>query len=247
MDDKGLAGEVFSAMIDSRVKLHREPVCNVTGSENVLYHECCATATDARGNELNPALFMSALERMSLIRLFDRYVVKQAIAALRGSATLRLGINISVQSAVADVVWHAIFHLLEEAPEVAQRLVIEFPEPAWFDAHDNAQHFAYRLKQAGCRIAIDNFGIETAIGIHTPDIIKIDASFVAAARHGEKHVARLARLVRLAAEQADDVVIQGVDEPMDLLHVHECTTKWVQGHFVKAPDALNWVASNLQL
>ncbi|RKT13480.1 diguanylate phosphodiesterase [Paraburkholderia sp. RAU2J] len=247
MDERGLAGEVFSAMIDSRVGLHREPVRDVTCNDNVLYQQCAAAVSDSQGRPLNPALFMPALERMSLIRLCDRYVVKQAIAALQASPTLRLGFGISTQSAVADVVWKAIFHLLEETPDVAERLVIEFPEPAWFDAHEQAQHFAYRLKQAGCKIAIDNFGIETAIGIRAPDIIKIDASFVAAARHGEKHVARLARLVRLAAEQADDVVIQGVDDPLDLLHVHECGTKWVQGQFVKAPDALEWVASNLQL
>ncbi|APA86509.2 EAL domain-containing protein [Paraburkholderia sprentiae WSM5005] len=234
MNDMDVAGEVFSAMLDARVTLNREPVCSVASAESVLYHVCQTSVLNSRGHTLQPVQFIPALERASLIRLFDRHVVKQAISSLRARPDSRLGVEVSAQSSVADVVWEAIFQLIEQTPDVAERLVIEIPEAAWFDAHERVQRFTQSLKHAGCKIAIADFGIETAIGVRSPDIIKIDASFTAAARHGRVHVEHLAQLIRRAAKQAETVVVEGVDEPVDIMHVRECGAQWAQGQLVTA-------------
>ncbi|KWK64583.1 EAL domain-containing protein [Burkholderia ubonensis] len=236
MNDMDWAGEVYGAMRDARVLLRREPIRHVSGNGDVLYCECLATVVDARGSLLHPAQFIPPLERLQLIRAFDRHVLRQAVTLLRASPDVRLGINLSGQSAVVDIAWEAVLQLIERTPEVARRLVVEITETARLDP-EQGRRFAQRLRQAGCRVAIDDFGVgygvETAIGIRTPDVIKIDASFVVAARYGESHLARLERLVRLASELAEEVVVEGVEQPEDMAHAQQCGAKWVQGWFVR--------------
>jgi len=235
MNDMDWAGEVFGAMREARVLLRREPIRHASGSGDVLYCECLATVVDSRGRLLRPAQFIPPLERLQLIRAFDRHVLRQAVTLLRASPDVRLGINLSGQSAAIDIAWEAVLQLIERTPEVARRLVVEITETARLDPAQG-RRFAQRLRQAGCRVAIDDFGVgygvETAIGIRTPDVIKIDASFVVAARYGEAHLARLARLVRLASELAEEVVVEGVEQPEDMAHAQQCGAKWVQGWFV---------------
>ncbi len=206
-----------------------------SGGEGILYYECLSTVVDSRGRQLRAAQFIPSLERLLLIRAFDRHVLRQAVTLLRAMPDVRLGVNLSAQSAVADIAWEAMLHLIESTPDVATRLVVEITETARLDAQ-RGRRFAQRLKQAGCQVAIDDFGVgygvDTAIGIHSPDIIKIDASFVAAARCSEGHLARLARLVRLASDLAEEVVVEGVELQEDLTNARECGAKWVQGWFV---------------
>lgn len=232
MNDMDLAGEVFNAMRESRVVLRREPVCSVSGGEGILYYECLSTVVDSRGRQLRAAQFIPSLERLLLIRAFDRHVLRQAVTLLRAMPDVRLGVNLSAQSAVADIAWEAMLHLIERTPDVAARLVVEITETARLDAQ-RGRRFAQRLKQAGCQVAIDDFGVgygvDTAIGIHSPDIIKIDASFVAAARRGEAHAARLRAMVKLAGSLAPQVVVEGVEQETDLAHARDAGARWVQG------------------
>ncbi|MFX1739736.1 EAL domain-containing protein [Paraburkholderia sp. A1RI_3L] len=240
MNDMDVAAEVFGAMRDARVLLRREPVRSIVGGDAVLYCECLSTVINSHGRQLRPVQFIPSLERLQLIGAFDRHVFRQAITLLRSMPEVRLGINVSAQSAVADIAWEAMLHLVERAPDVATRLVVEITETAPLDA-GQGRRFAQRLRQAGCRVAIDDFGVgygvETAIRIQTPDIIKIDGSFVAAARRGETYLARLARLVRLASELAGEVVVEGVEQQDDLTHARECGAKWAQGRLLDESQA----------
>ncbi len=187
MVDMELAEEVLGAMREDRVLLRREPVCSVANPSHVLYHECLATVVDGRGEHLRPSQFIPPLEQLQLMRAFDRYVVRRVVAMLREEPRVRLGVNVSAQSAVPDVVWQAQFAELEHAPEVALRLVVEITETARLERHQG-RRFCNRLQQVGCSVAVDDFGagygVETAIEIRSPDIIKIDASVLGAMRRG---------------------------------------------------------------
>ena len=67
-------------------------------------------------------------------------------------------------------------------PTVAQRLIIEITETAAIQDIDDTRGFVARVKDLGCRIAIDDFGAGYTsfrnlrkLGV---DIVKIDGAFV---------------------------------------------------------------------
>ena len=66
--------------------------------------------------------------------------------------------------------------------DIARRLTIEITESAAIQDLDEAQDFVARLKDLGCRIAIDDFGagytsFRNIRKLHA-DLVKIDGSFV---------------------------------------------------------------------
>ncbi|WP_161978178.1 EAL domain-containing protein [Paraburkholderia kururiensis] len=220
---------VFTAMRQGRLVLRREAVCSVTQPRRVLYEECLARV---RGMALSPAQFIPLLERFSMVCAFDRYVMRQAVALLRGEPAARLGVNLSALSMLPGVMWEALFRQLAEQPEVAGRLVVEITESARMDVALGGR-FVRQLRQLGCGVAVDDFGVgygvETAVSIQSPDIIKIDASLLAGARCSGAGQARLAGMVRLAADLAPQVVVEGVEGEADLELVRAAGAQWVQG------------------
>ncbi|MET3228505.1 UNVERIFIED_ORG: EAL domain-containing protein (putative c-di-GMP-specific phosphodiesterase class I) [Burkholderia sp. 1263] len=237
MTDTEVAEAVFAAMREDRVKLRFEPVCSTVDGSVVLYHECLTDVTDATGRRIDPMTFVPALQRVDLIRAYDRYVVRRVIGLLRSTAAIRLGVNISGRSAVLDVIWEAALLCLAFEPSIAARLVVEITETEPV-ARGRTRVFADRLRATGCLVAIDDFGagygVDTAMEIRSPDIIKIDASFVTAADGNASAQARLKRIVSMAASIADAVVVEGVQSESQFASAKAAGATWVQGHLIAA-------------
>lgn len=235
MTEMEQAGAVFAALREGRLRLAREPVCGTQEPGRVLYEECLARVEGEPG--LVPGQFIPVLERLALVCAFDRHVMRRVIGLLRAGAQATLGVNLSARSLVPVVAWEALLRQLADRGDVAARLVVEITETARLEV-EPGRRFVQRLRQAGCRVAIDDFGagygVETAMAIGTPDIVKIDASFVAAARGSDAGMARLAAMVRLAADLAPQVVVEGVEQEQDLWHAREAGAQWAQGRFFSA-------------
>ncbi|MCF8477570.1 MAG: EAL domain-containing protein, partial [Pseudolabrys sp.] len=121
-------------------------------------------------------------ERVGLMRMLDFRVLELAVAELAAAPVLRTSVNVSPASAVDPDWWAGLGGLLRANPRVAGRLIIEITETAAIQDLDDARGFVSRVKDLGCRIAIDDFGAGHTsfrnlrkLGV---DIIKIDGAFV---------------------------------------------------------------------
>ncbi|CAE6935859.1 hypothetical protein R70211_05387 [Paraburkholderia domus] len=232
--DMEISEMVREAISEARFSIASQPVCNVEDPDLVLYRECLTRMHDREGCVVFPGSFIPSLERSGLIRWFDRYVVRRVISLLRERADLSLGVNISALSVVDDVLWESTLIDLLEAPDVARRLVFEITETAQLE-RGRGRFFANRLKQLGCRIAIDDFGagygVDTGIEIHSPDVVKIDGSFLSRAVEGEEKTSYLTRIVSLASDIAPLVVVEGVASEEDLQRVRGSGAVWAQGYY----------------
>jgi EAL domain-containing protein (putative c-di-GMP-specific phosphodiesterase class I) len=232
MEDIELAEEIFGAIRENRLFLKCDPVCSVVNPSHVLYYTCRVKLIDSLGRETSRDSFTVPLEQLALIRNFDRYVVRRVIAVLQRNPQVRLGVRLSAESLTLDVVWEALLAGLSALPAVAKRLVVEITERSRLDP-EKARRFCNRLRQIGCEVAIDDFGIryglETAVAIQAPDLIKIDASFMASIRRGESDVSKLTRMMYLASDLADQIIVDGIETTTDLSRAREAGAMWVQG------------------
>ncbi|WP_296223388.1 EAL domain-containing protein [Ralstonia sp. UBA689] len=226
------SAEVFAAMRDHRVILEVEPVCADVGSAPVFYFECLGRILRLDGECVAPDNFLPALERSGLIRVFDDYIVNRVIQSLEHFPELTLGVNISAISAAPDALWDGVFEELERRPQIAARLVIEITETARLE-WERGRQFVNRLKQLGCQIAIDDFGVsygvETAIQIKSPDIIKIDRSILQGIREGRYPSDALKKMISLASRLAPQVVVEGVECEADYDLARDGGAPWMQG------------------
>lgn len=240
-EDIRIATGVMDAIAARRLSFVVQPIHATDGGERVLYVESLARmrAKDS-GALIFPGSFIPSLERVGMTRRFDVFAVGAMIDLLDENADISIGCNISAQSALEDECWGAIFKTLAARPEIASRLVIEITETAPLVA-GKGRRFVNRLRGLGCRIAIDDFGtgfgVQTGIEIGAPDIIKLDGSFVKAARTGELGRTRLGGMASLASDLADCVIVEGIETAADLEMVRELGISWAQGYFFGYPLA----------
>ena len=173
--------EIIGALNDRRILTAFEPVVE-TRSRRVAFHECLMRIRRADGSLVIANDIMPVAERLGLVRLVDCRMLELAMDEMATVPGLRLSLNVSPSSTNDGAWWSALAASLASQPDIAPRLTVEITESAAIRDIEEARGFLGRLKDMGCRIAIDDFGAGYTsfrnirrLGV---DIVKIDGSFV---------------------------------------------------------------------
>ena len=172
--------EIVAALNERRIVLGFEPVVEAQ-SRKVTFYECLMRVNRNDGTACHANEIIPVAERLGLVRMLDYRVLELAVAELASAPTLTASVNVSPASAI-DPDWWAGLGALLRANAVGGRLIIEITETAAIQDVDDMRGFVTRVKDLGCRIAIDDFGAGHTsfrnlrkLGV---DIIKIDGAFV---------------------------------------------------------------------
>jgi len=179
------------------------------------------------------------MEESGEVRLLDLHVFQRTVALLDEYPDVTLGVNVSALSAVGDPLWDPAFRYLSGRPDIARRLVVEITETAPVDPA-GAWAFARSLRQIGCRVAVDDFGVgyslQAAAAVEHVDIVKIDASFIDRVGRSADALSRFNAIVALASKIVDCIVVEGVEDEGDLSLVRGAGIAWVQGYYFGRPS-----------
>ncbi len=236
--DWEIAREVFFALEEDRLFFQHEVICAIGAPADILYREALVRMkVDDR--VLPPGSFIPALERLSLMRPFDCFVLRRTLDALRAAPHAHIGCNVSAQSARDDHWWKSLFRELAAEPDLAARLIVEITESTRVSPGDG-RAFVRHLKALGVRVAVDDFGAgfsADAVRMCQPDIIKVDRSFLRRVRQRTFTAAELNRLVRMARCIAPLLVIEGVETAEDVQIARDAGAHWIQGYYLDAREA----------
>ncbi|MCD2172304.1 EAL domain-containing protein [Rhizobium sp. C4] len=247
--DMCAAALAYGAIDAGMIHFAEQPVVAAGEKAEPLYFECLARLVSDDGAVIVPGTYLGALERLGLVRAFDRHVVREVIRQLRLRPDVVLGCNISGQSAVRDFWWKSTFEELSKRPDIAGRLVIEITETAALPDVNEAVAFVSAVRQTGARVALDDFGA----GHSSPtfarnarvDIVKIDGSYVRQRIAGPDGRYLLHHLVNLVGNLGSTVVIEGIESAEDLRLAVETGAKWFQGFYFQRPQlphhVLDWI------
>jgi EAL domain-containing protein (putative c-di-GMP-specific phosphodiesterase class I) len=121
-------------------------------------------------------------ERLGLIRLLDHRVLELLVGEMAVVPHLHASVNVAPASTTDPDWWSTLGALLRANAGVAERLTVEITESAAIHDIDDTRGFVSRVKDLGCKIAIDDFGSGYTsfrnlrkLGV---DILKIDGAFV---------------------------------------------------------------------
>jgi diguanylate cyclase (GGDEF)-like protein len=226
--DLATSERVHAALADDRLLFAYQPVVR-SADGAVDYWECLLRLREPDGAVRAAGTFVPAMEGLGFIRLVDRFVLERACALLAAEPAARIGFNVSALTA-ADGAWlRALSGQLAENPSLAPRVVVELTETAILADGEQTVAFVRRLRDLGCRVALDDFGAGFTSLRHLRtlaiDTVKIDGALIAElprrreARAVLRHALGLARAFGLTTvaecveteDQAEVLRGEGVD------------------------------------
>jgi len=155
---------ITEALENDRFRLYCQAIKPLT-PEGEPHHEILLRLQDEDGELILPGAFIPAAERYNLMPQVDRWVMRNAFAALQ-ECRARLGpecrlvcnINVSGVSLGETDFLNFIQRQLKENDLPPEAICFEITETTAVTNIDHATAFVRALKQLGCRFALDDFG-----------------------------------------------------------------------------------------
>jgi diguanylate cyclase (GGDEF)-like protein len=232
--------EILSALNERRIFILFEPVVEI-GSRRAAFYECLMRIKRPDGSLLAVNEFIPWAERLGLVRLLDHRVLDLVAAEMIASPGLRASVNVSAASTSDPDWWSGLAALLRTHPGVAERLTVEITETAAIQDLDETRGFVARVKDLGCRIAIDDFGAGYTsfrnlrkLGV---DLVKIDGAFVQNLTHAEDDRAFVHTLIDLGRRLGLKTVAEWVQDEASAAMLAEWGCDYLQGKLVGLASA----------
>ena len=175
------------AVAEQRLVLMYQEVRPLSGASEGPYVELLLRFRDQHGRLVLPGAFLPAAERYGLMPMIDRWVIRTVLSNFDrlhpGGERLKLAtINLSGASIEDESLVDLILELLQAHRVAPERVCFEITETVAVRNLSQVARFLGRLRDAGCKLALDDFGAGmSSFGYlkNLPvDIIKIDGSFI---------------------------------------------------------------------
>ncbi len=242
---------IEQALESDRFALVAQPILDLR-TNRIGQHELLLRMLDEHDDMIPPAAFLYLAERFDLIAGIDRWVVAHAIELIDQHPELRLHVNISGKSLGNQQLLQTIDEHLRASRIDPGQLIFEVTETAAVANITDAQAFAQRLRDHGCRFALDDFGAGFGSFYylkHLPfDYVKIDGEFVQNVINGRVDQLVIDAVVRIARGLGNETIAEFVTNEQTQQMVARLGVDHAQGYHIgrpiPIPDLLNHTLTN---
>lgn len=237
-----LLGELRRAIEDGLLTLLYQPQFGMaTGS--VCGVEALVRWEHPKFGALEPAEFLPLVREHGLMDAMTDLVLSRAVADASGwhaaGAPIPVAINFWGPSLEEELLADRIMSVLEAHAMSASSLTIEITEDLLVADLAKARTVLNRLRAAGIRVAIDDFGSGYATLTYLRELpideVKLDRQFVAPILHDERAATIARSVIELAKEFGIASVAEGVEDWETAQRLREYGCDAVQGNFFSRP------------
>ena len=183
------AGRIRQGLAEGRFVLHFQELAPLWAGESPegVHVEMLVRLRDDSGAIVPPGAFIPAAERFGLMPQLDRWVVETTLANFNalhpsGKPVTLCAINLSGPTFEDETFADFVLQRLVDYGVSPQRICFEITETAAMSSMTRAVEFMQRLRSAGCKFSLDDFGSGMASFGYLKnlpvDFIKIDGSFI---------------------------------------------------------------------
>ena len=239
------AKRLREALDEDKLTLFAQPVVRLR-DQKAMHHEILVRMKDDQGGFVQPSSFIELAESLSLVQEIDLQVVEKLLVFMREhnqlGKKLRYFVNLSRVS-ISDQRWVKRFMTLLKSNQVdPSQLVFEITETAAMSEVDVTLTFINRLKDMGCRFALDDFGAGFSSFYYLKrfevDYLKIDGSFIRDLATDKGSQLFVRALNDVANGLSKQVVAEWVESPDVVKLLTGMGAQYGQGFFFKKPVPL---------
>ncbi|KIE19746.1 hypothetical protein SE23_15885 [Vibrio sinaloensis] len=250
---KRLEAHVQKSMLNKNVEVYFQPIVSVK-QQCVEKFEALCRFPPLESEPATTQDYIQVAEDMGKIFELDNLVCGMAFEQFKAlqkrfGDTLQLSVNRSLNTdvGIADVLKHTAL-ALDDAGLSPDCLNIEFTESAFLDNSDNSQQLIQTLRDAGVKIAVDDFGSGCASFHYLTksffDVLKIDRQFISGLEKGTREYHIVHTLVHLAHQLNLDVVAEGVETESELALLTELGVDYIQGYLFAKPESTDQIVAH---
>ena len=246
MGEMEWANRLRLALEQDRLLLDYQEVVQLDGTLAPATHvELLLRMRDENGGVVMPGAFMGAAERYGLMPAVDRWVIGTALSNFArlhpcGEALAACAINLSGASIEDEGLADFILDAIKRNAVLPHKVCLEITETVAVRDLLRVVRMIERLRAAGCRIALDDFGAGMASFGYLKnlpvDVIKIDGSFVRNLDSAPMNRIIIDAVSRISHERGAKVVAEWVEDVRYLDVLRELGVDYVQGYALHRPE-----------
>lgn len=198
---------------------------------------------------ISPGRFIPVAEESGLIGPLSDAIMREACwkaaSWARAGQPAKVAVNVSALQFRSDRFADNVLRIVQHAGLAPEQLELEITETVALEDPDRALRIISPLREAGVRLAIDDFGCGhsslAALSKLPFDVIKIDQQFIRALERGDRQAGAIVEMIVALARTLNlEVVAEGIErrEDMEFMAARGC--HWIQGFLfgaaVSAPE-----------
>lgn len=234
------APRIRKALKQENFVLEFQPIYSL--KEKKINHYECLIRMRGHGDKLYyPKDFIPVAEAMGLIHQIDLWVVNHAFELLRTvPEDTALAVNLSGNIFLEQNLFSLVERKLLETGVAPSRLVFEITETSAISNFEQTKHMVNRLRQLGCRFALDDFGAgfnSYSYLKHFPvDILKIDGGFITNLHNDPVDQLLVKSMIDISHSLGKKTVAEFVENKETLKMLQGFGVDFVQGYLIGKPQ-----------
>lgn len=244
-----LAAELVEAIESDKLDVAFQPIVAIDAGASVIGFEALLRWCSATQKGVTPAEIIRVAEECDLISSLGRQVLatacRQAVVLQRlyTDRALMLSVNVSGLELIRADYVRSVEEVLRETRWPSKQLVLEVTESVLdLDARTTYANLK-EIRAQGVRIAIDDFGTGysslSRLASLPTDILKLDASFVAAVQADSPPPPLLSVIAKLSEKLGLPVIIEGVENAEQAAVLEPLGFTLAQGFYYGRPQEMD--------
>jgi diguanylate cyclase (GGDEF)-like protein len=248
---------LHEALAADRFALFAQPILPLQADHSEPHFEFLLRMVNENSELLPPEKFLSAAERYQLLPAIDRWVIKNALAALaehsntlRGRG-MRFSMNISGASIASEEFLDYLENAIRDSGVPPESLCFELTETSAVSNLARADRLMQRLRTLGCTFALDDFGTGLSSLVYLKSlpvsVLKIDGAFVRDAGTNQRTESMVRAIAQLAHTMGMETVAEYVETDELRTRMTALGVDYGQGFAIGRPVPIDEILGDLAL
>ena len=230
--------KIKEALHEDRIITFFQPIIDAeTGA--ICKYESLVRLIEPSGRVVSPYFFLDIAKKAKLYTKITKVVFDKTFAAFADKPQYEFSINISFED-IADEEIAAYIKEKIRTFSQPQRIILEITESEQIENHEKINRFIQEVKEAGVKIAIDDFGSGYSNFDHiltlSADYIKIDGSLIKNITECEESRIITEAIIAFSKKLGAKTVVEFVHNAAVYRLIRHMGADYAQGYFLGEPN-----------